>query len=59
MKPTHSRTPRTMDECHFTPGYTSGPAYRRPAFHQNDRVVMWGCVAAVVALVALAWKGWL
>lgn len=25
MKNSHYQTPRTLNECHFTPGYISGP----------------------------------
>lgn len=39
MKDSHTKTPRTLDECHWTPGYTS---------IQSDKEPLWEVVAGYV-----------
>ncbi len=59
MKPSHLKTPRTMNECTFTPGYQS-------ADFDDDRITVWGHVLAtvfgvaiIVVLMAVEVGGWL
>lgn len=49
MKPSHLQTPRTMNECVWTPGYTTAKPPRDPA----DRLVIWACLTAVIATVII------
>ena len=44
MKPSHLRTPRTIDECHFQPGYKCA----------DPEPKLYGWLAAAAAVVALA-----
>ena len=51
MKPSHLQTPRTLAETTFVTGYSShGP---RP-YDREDRIVLWACTAAALALAVLA-----
>lgn len=43
MKPSHTQTPRTLNECQFTPGYMS----------LNDREPLWERVAGYVLAIAI------
>lgn len=43
MKPSHTQTPRTLNECQFTPGYIS----------LTDREPLWERVAGVVLATAI------
>lgn len=52
MKPSHMKTPRTIDECNFTPGYKSWE-------QAGHSLVPWFCAAGLVALVLMGWAGWL
>lgn len=49
MKNSHVKTPRTLNECHFTPGYQSLTS-REPLW---ERVA--GYALALVIGVGLAW----
>jgi hypothetical protein len=49
MKDSHLKTPRTLNECHWTPGYESIPSDKEPLWE-----VIAGYVLAVVIGVALA-----
>ncbi len=54
MKPSHLVTPRTLAETTFTTGYSSeGPRQ----YDREDRIVMWACAAAGIALAVLAATG--
>ena len=46
--------PRTMQEAFgpYTSRELSGPTY-----HQHDKIVMWGCVIAIVTVALLAYFG--
>ena len=46
MKPSHLRTPRTIAECHFQPGYKC--ADREPLTYT------WVCAAVLALALALA-----
>lgn len=52
MKPSHMQTPRTLNECHFTPGYRCGqdhePAWERVAGYVLAVVIGCGLAAALV-----------
>ena len=55
LKPSHFRTPRTMGECHFQPGYR--PALPRDSFEELGHWLLnccmaGGCVVLVVLLAA-------
>ena len=52
MKPSHMKTPRTIDDCHFTPGYKSWE-------EAGHNALPWICAAGLVALVLMGWAGWL
>jgi hypothetical protein len=54
------RSPRSLGEA-FPGTVEYGAAIERPheAFQQQERIVMWACVAGVVALVLMAAWGWL
>lgn len=43
MKPSHTQTPRTLNECQFTPGYMS----------LNDSEPLWERVAGYVLAIAI------
>ena len=49
MKQSHLTTPRTLNECHFTPGYTSEGQRRETV---SERIA--GYVLAVTIGIALA-----
>ena len=56
MKPTHIRTPRTLDEGFFERGYTTEPVGRRQTFRAwkfVDRL----CAVLFVVLVGLVAVG--
>lgn len=53
---TRDRFPRTMEEA-FGPGQRGGLWTEPEPMHPHDRIVVTGCVIAVVALALLAWKG--
>lgn len=48
MKPTHIHTPRTMDEGHFTYGYTTEPVGRKARSPWPRRLLMLAIASAVV-----------
>lgn len=50
MKPSHITTPRTMAECTFTVGYTSGQPQQ---YDREDRIVMWAALVVSIALAAI------
>ena len=56
MKDSHLKTPRTLNECHWTPGYESIPSDKEPL-----REVVAGYVLAFVigvSLAAVLFYGW-
>lgn len=56
MKQSHLTTPRTLNECHFTPGYTSeGP--RRETVSERIAGFALACVIGI-ALAAVLFYGW-
>lgn len=46
MKPSHLTTPRTLNECHFTPGYCT--------HYEEPEPTLWGIALATVIGIALA-----
>jgi hypothetical protein len=56
MKQSHLTTPRTLDECHFTPGYRSIPA--RETFAEKlagyALAIFIGC--ALAAVIVYGWS---
>lgn len=55
MKPSNLSTPRTMADCTFTVGYSSGPQ----RMDREDRIVVWGSAIVAAAFVIMAASGWL
>lgn len=57
MKPSHERTPRSMNECVFF--FNSDPIERfeKQRYDWQDKVVMWGCAVCAVAFVVILWIG--
>jgi hypothetical protein len=55
MKQSHLTTPRTLDECHFTPGYRSIPA--RETFAEKLAGIALATVIGIV-LAACLFFGW-
>lgn len=52
MKTSHYTTPRSMEQCQFA--HDADPMdYGKRTMHHHDRIVLLGCVLAVVALIAL------
>ena len=49
MKPSHLQTPRTLDQCYWTPGYEMPPSR-----DERFNTAMKGVVLAVVIAVGLA-----
>lgn len=58
MKDSHLKTPRTLDECHFTYGYVSVKpmAYRKSPLKDALYAVLGVAVFAGIG-VMLAWRG--
>lgn len=56
MKQSHLTTPRTLNECHFTPGYTSQGPQDEPLWERIAGYVL--AVAIGVGLAALLFYGW-
>lgn len=55
MKPSHTTTPRSMDECHFALNADPVERFERPRHDWQDAVVMIGCFLAALVLVAILW----
>lgn len=58
MKPSHLQTPRTLNECHFTPGYVSAEPEHKLTTLGHLAVTVAGLLIIVV-LVAVEIGGWL
>lgn len=54
MKPSHERTPRTLNDCHFQPGYMSAPD-RSPAW--TDAAITVVGVLILVTVLPLIYLG--
>lgn len=52
MKTSHYITPRSMNEAHFALNADPMEYGKRP-MHRNDRIVIWGCVVAALALAVI------
>jgi hypothetical protein len=59
MKQSHYTTPRSMTEAEFQPWGQAIYGDEQPEFDREDLIVMWGCVGAALALVAMAFGAWL
>lgn len=55
MKPSHERTPRNLNDCHFTHGYVSAPDNRPPRW--ADAAVTVLCTIGLVVTVPLVILG--
>ena len=55
MKPSHLTTPRTLNECTFTPGYTTGTPRSEFSAICESLVTLVGaiCIVGVLTLVVL------
>ena len=51
FKPSHLTTPRNLADCTFTVGYDV--IQRAERMHRADRIVLWGCTLAAIALVLI------
>ncbi len=57
MKQSHLTTPRTLNECHFTPGYTSaGPQHDEPTWERVAGYVL--AVLIGIGLATVLFYGW-
>lgn len=56
MKPSHMQTPRTLNECHFTPGYTSHGTQREPLMERVAGYVL--ALTIGIGLATLLFYGW-
>lgn len=56
MKQSHLTTPRTLNECHFTPGYTSQGPQRETTAERIAGYVL--AVAIGIGLAAALFYGW-
>lgn len=56
MKPSHTQTPRTLNECHFTPGYQSASLRERTFERLAGYVLAFviGCTLAAVLVIGLS-----
>lgn len=52
MKPSHLKTPRTIDDCHFTPGYKSWE-------EAGHNALPWICAVGMLVVLAMELAGWL
>lgn len=57
MKTSHYTTPRSMSEAHFALNADPMEYGHRP-MHRSDKIVIWGCAVAAVALAVIlgVWK---
>lgn len=57
MKPSHLQTPRTLNECHFTPGYISSKSmgYRVHPWERYADVGLAVIIGVVLAGLLVAW----
>ena len=56
MKQSNLTTPRTLNECHFTPGYTSEGPQRESL---RDRIAGFALACVIgIGLAALLFYGW-
>ena len=56
MKPSHTQTPRTLNECQFTPGYQSG-SLREPLWEKVAGILLAlaiGCALASRLVIGLS-----
>ena len=57
MKQSHLTTPRTLNECQFTPGYTSeGPQRETPAERIASYILALGIGIGLAALLFFGWS---
>lgn len=56
MKPSHTQTPRTLDECHFTPGYRSVDLHETTLerFAGYALAIAIGCGLAALLVIGLS-----
>lgn len=57
MKNSHLQTPRTLNECHFTPGYTTAKSmgYRVAWWERYADVGLAVVIGVVLAGLLVAW----
>lgn len=53
MKPSHLKTPRTMNEGYWTSGYMRGSFEDQPIDWQ-DKVVLVGCLVVTIIFIVMA-----
>lgn len=56
MKQSHLTTPRTLNECQFTPGYTSQSSYREAPWERLAGYVL--ALTIGIGLATLLFYGW-
>lgn len=54
MKPSHTQTPRTLNECQFTPGYQS-LTNREPMWERVAGYVLATAIGVGLAALLVAW----
>ncbi len=55
MKQSHLTTPRTLNECHFTPGYTSEGPHRETALERIAGYALAVAIGVGLAALLVAW----
>jgi|APGre2960657404_1045060.scaffolds.fasta_scaffold972586_1 hypothetical protein len=57
MKPSHTKTPRTMNECHWTPGYTTARSmgYRTEPWERYADVLTAVLIGIALATLLVVW----
>jgi hypothetical protein len=55
MKQSHLTTPRTLNECHFTPGYTSAGPQRETIAERIAGYVLAVVIGVGLAALLVAW----
>ena len=55
MKDSHLKTPRTLNECHWTPGYQSVPSDKEPLWEVVAGYVLALLIGFGMAALLVAW----
>lgn len=55
MKPSHYQTPRTLNECHWTPGYQSLKSDKEPLWEVVAGYVLALVIGVGLAFLLVAW----
>lgn len=55
MKDSHLKTPRTINECHWTPGYESIPSDKEPLWERLAGYALALSIGVGMAALLVAW----